>query len=88
MQLNELDEIRQNAFHQTTLVKNHKSQWHDKFIKKKVFRPRDWDSMTTNSKIPEVSFQLDGWAPMKWMKFLIMAPFELKPLMIIRPPLW
>lgn len=42
MQLNELDEIRQDAFHRTMLVQDQRAFWHDKFIKNKVFRSRDW----------------------------------------------
>jgi hypothetical protein len=42
LQLNELDEIRQDAIQQTILVQNQRSKWHDKFIKKKHFQPSDW----------------------------------------------
>ena len=37
MQINELDEIRQDAFQNTILVQNQRSKWHDKFIKKSPF---------------------------------------------------
>ena len=42
MQLNELDEIRQDAYHKTLLVQDQRARWHDNFIKKKVFRVSDW----------------------------------------------
>ena len=42
MQLNELDEIFQDAFQHTILVQNQRSKWHDKFIKKKSIQPGDW----------------------------------------------
>eukprot|EP00253_Pinus_taeda_P035882 PITA_35882 len=42
MQSNELDEIRQDAYHRYALVQNQRARWHDKFIKKKVFHPSDW----------------------------------------------
>jgi hypothetical protein len=42
LQLNELYEIRQDAIQRTILVQNQRSKWHDKFIKKKHFQPRDW----------------------------------------------
>jgi len=42
MQINELDEIHQDAFQHTILVQNQISKWRDEFIKKKSFHPRDW----------------------------------------------
>eukprot|EP00253_Pinus_taeda_P026650 PITA_26650 len=42
MQLNELDEIRHDAFHRTMLVQDQRARWHDKFIKKKIFHSGDW----------------------------------------------
>jgi hypothetical protein len=42
LQLNELDEIRQDAIQWTILVQNQRSKWHDKFTKKKHFQPSDW----------------------------------------------
>jgi len=42
LQLNKLDEIRQDAFQITILVQDQRAQWHDKYIKKKVFQPGDW----------------------------------------------
>ena len=37
MQLNQLDEMRQDAIEQTILVQQQRAQWHDKFIKKRQF---------------------------------------------------
>jgi hypothetical protein len=42
LQLNELDEIRQDAIQQTILVQNQRRKWNDKYIKKKHFQPGDW----------------------------------------------
>ena len=42
MQLNELDELRQDALQQTTMVQQQRIKWHDKFIKKKEFQVGDW----------------------------------------------
>jgi hypothetical protein len=42
LQLNELDEIRQDGIQWTILVQNLRIKWHDKFIKKKHFHPGDW----------------------------------------------
>lgn len=42
IKLNELDEIRQDAIQQTTLVQQERSKWLDKFIRKKQFNPGDW----------------------------------------------
>ena len=42
LQLNELDEIRQDSLQQTTLVQQARTRWHDKFIKKKQFTVGDW----------------------------------------------
>ena len=41
-QLNKMDEIRQDAAQHTILVQEKRARWHDKFIKKKVFKPSDW----------------------------------------------
>jgi hypothetical protein len=41
-QLNELDEIHQDALQQTTLVQQQWEKWHDRFIKKKQFKVGDW----------------------------------------------
>ena len=43
MQLNELDEIRQDAVQRTVLVQNQRTKWHDKFVKKKTFEEGDWE---------------------------------------------
>eukprot|EP00253_Pinus_taeda_P007145 PITA_07145 len=41
-QLNELDEIRQEAFQRTGLVQQQRAKWHDKYIKDKRFQVGDW----------------------------------------------
>ena len=43
LQINELDEIRQDALQRTMLIQNQRNKWHDKFIKKKKFNTRDWE---------------------------------------------
>jgi hypothetical protein len=35
LQLNELDEIRQEALQRTTLIQEQRTKWHDKYLKKK-----------------------------------------------------
>ena len=42
MQINELDEIRQDALQRTMLIQNQRKTWHDKFIKQKQFNTGDW----------------------------------------------
>ena len=37
LQLNELDEIRENSLQNTILVQEQRTKWHDKFIRKKQF---------------------------------------------------
>ena len=41
-QLNELDEIRQEAILRTDLVQYQRAKWHDKYIKEKKFQEGDW----------------------------------------------
>ena len=41
-QLNELDENRLAIVDQTVLIQQQRSNWHDQFIKKKVFRKVEW----------------------------------------------
>ena len=36
MQLNELDEIKQDAIQRTNLIQNQMTKWHDKFLKKVI----------------------------------------------------
>ena len=54
LQINELDEIRQDALLRTMLIHNHRNTWHDKLIKKKKFNTGDWallfDSQFKNFK--------------------------------------
>jgi hypothetical protein len=42
LQLNELDEIKQDAIQWMILVQKWRTEWHDKFIQKKHFQPGDW----------------------------------------------
>ena len=42
LQLNELNEIRQDALQRTTLIQEQRNKWHDKYIKKKYFQSGDW----------------------------------------------
>jgi len=41
-QLNELDEIRQDAILRTDLVQHQRTKWHDRYIKEKKFQKGDW----------------------------------------------
>jgi hypothetical protein len=41
-QLNELDEMRQDAILRTDLVQHQRSKWHDRHIKEKKFQKGDW----------------------------------------------
>jgi hypothetical protein len=41
-QLNELDEKRLDAIHQTTMLQQQRSKWHDKTIKNKKFQKGNW----------------------------------------------
>jgi hypothetical protein len=41
-QLNELDEKRLDAIHQTTVIQQQRTKWHDRVIKKKLFKKGDW----------------------------------------------
>jgi hypothetical protein len=43
MQLNELDEIQKYSLQQTTPIQQKRERWHDKFIKKNLFKVGDWD---------------------------------------------
>ena len=42
LQINELDELRQDALQRTMLIQNQRKTWHDKFIKKNQFNTGDW----------------------------------------------
>ena len=42
MQLNELDEIRQDVAQRTALIQNQRNKWHDNFLKRKIFQEGDW----------------------------------------------
>lgn len=41
-QLNELDEIRQDAVQRARIVQQERAKWHDKYIKEKKFQAGDW----------------------------------------------
>jgi hypothetical protein len=41
-QLNELDEKHSTNLHQTYVIQQQCSKWHDLFIKKKIFQNGDW----------------------------------------------
>eukprot|EP00253_Pinus_taeda_P017664 PITA_17664 len=41
-QLNELDEIRQDAILRTDLVQHRRAKWHDRYIKERKFQEGDW----------------------------------------------
>jgi hypothetical protein len=41
-QLNELDEKRLDTIHKTTLIQQQRTKWHDRVIKKKLFKKGDW----------------------------------------------
>jgi hypothetical protein len=41
-QLNELDEKRLDVIHQTTMIQQQRSKWHDKTIKHKQFQKGKW----------------------------------------------
>ena len=41
-QLNELDEIRQEAVQRTSIVQQQRAKWHDKYVKEKRFQVEDW----------------------------------------------
>lgn len=41
-QLNELDDIRRDAFHHTDLIQQQRAKWHDRYIKKNQFKEGDW----------------------------------------------
>ena len=42
MELNQLDEIRQQAVEHTSRVHQQRIKWHDPFIKNKTFNKGDW----------------------------------------------
>jgi hypothetical protein len=48
MQLNEIYEIRKDDIHRSTLIRDQRDKWHDKFIKKTSFQPCDWALLYDN----------------------------------------
>ena len=66
MQINELDEIRQDALQRTMLIHNQRKTWHDKFIKQKQFNTGDW-ALLFNSRFKNFKERLTT----RWM-----GPYE------------
>ncbi|XP_057858919.2 uncharacterized protein LOC131067785 [Cryptomeria japonica] len=42
MQLNALDELRKMVVQHTEIIQHQRAQWHDKYIKERKFKSRDW----------------------------------------------
>ena len=61
MQLNKLDEIRQDAVQRTDLISNQRTKWHDKFLKKVI----GLCCLTHGLNTSKVSLPLNGWDHMK-----------------------
>ena len=66
LQINELDEIRQDALQRTMLIQNQRKTWHDQFIKQKQFNTRYW-ALLFNSWFKN----LKGKLTTRWM-----GPYE------------
>lgn len=76
-QLNELDEIRQDAIHQEIIVQQPCAKWHDNFIKNKKFKEGDWAPFPIlDTIISKVNYTLDGWDHMRLKPCLIMGLFD------------
>ena len=50
LQINELDEIRQDALQRTMLIQNQRKKWHDKFIEKTSLIPAIGNYCSTQGK--------------------------------------
>jgi hypothetical protein len=61
-QLNELDEKRLDAIHQTTMIQQQRTKWHDKIIKHKQLQKGNW-ALLYDSRFKE--FQ--GKLPTRWL---------------------
>eukprot|EP00253_Pinus_taeda_P030101 PITA_30101 len=63
-QLNQLDEMRQQAEETTILMQKHRKQWHDAHIKKKQFKEGDW-ALLFDSKFRDhkAKFTTHGMGP-------------------------
>jgi hypothetical protein len=48
LQLNELDEIRQDALQRTTLIQEQMDKWHDNYIKRNFFPSKNWALLYDN----------------------------------------
>eukprot|EP00253_Pinus_taeda_P032239 PITA_32239 len=72
-QLNELDEIRQEAILRTDLVQHQKARWHDKYIKEKKFQEGEW-ALLFDSKFKDFQgeFQTHWLGPYEVEIFLAM----------------
>ncbi|XP_057856794.1 uncharacterized protein LOC131066097 [Cryptomeria japonica] len=42
MQLNALDELRKMVVQHTEIIQHQRAKWHDKYIKERKFKSRDW----------------------------------------------
>eukprot|EP00253_Pinus_taeda_P002430 PITA_02430 len=73
-QLNQLDEMRQQAEEKTILMQKQRKQWHDAHIKKKQFKEGDW-ALLFDSKFRDHKASLPpiGWAPTKLFRFMTMV---------------
>jgi len=72
-QLNELDEIRQEAILRTDLVQYQRAKWYDKYIKEKKFKKESGHCyLIPSSKTSKVNFRLIGLGHMRLTKSLAM----------------
>ena len=60
LQINVLDEIRQDALQITMLIQNQRKTWHDKFIKQKQFSTRYWALLFDYKFQRKFNYPLDG----------------------------
>jgi outer membrane phospholipase A len=56
-QLSELDEKHLDAIHQTIVIQQQRTKWHDRVIKKKLFQKGDW-ALLYDSRIKEFQGKL------------------------------
>ena len=78
LQLNELDETRENALQHTILVQEQRTKWHDKLIRKKQFKQGDW-ALLFDSRFKDFKGKLTTrWLGLlKWKQHLKMELLEL-----------
>ena len=69
-QINELDEMRQDAVQKTNIVQQQRTRWHDKYIKEKKFKEGDW-ALLFDSKFKyfQGKFQKHWLGPYEIVKF-------------------